>query len=186
MGFRKLRRGSIKSASRAGAFFCSRFSCRSAASILSAFLLFLGGLMPSWHQASAVAAASSDFSQLQLLPGVHLDELEASICHHGDGKSSIPDHDQSRPCKNCPLCIAFHHLPPVPHRGFESAEYGPYGSTPFLLHSPDLKHVRKMVDQRRPRAPPLAGNTCAMKVMCAQGPAGVVCVSNAGPPSIRF
>jgi hypothetical protein len=182
MGLGKLQQRSIKRARRAG--FCRR-SCRSTVSILGAFLLFLGSLMPSWHQASAMASASSDFSQLQTLSGVQLEELEASICHQSDG-NPIPDHGQSQPCKNCPLCIAFHHLPPVPHCGFESAEYGPSGSTSFLLYCSDLKHVREMVDQRRPRAPPLAGNTCAMKVMRAHGPAGVVCVSNAGTPSIRF
>ncbi len=163
MGLGKLQQRSIKRARHAGAFFCGR-SCRSAVSILGAFLLFLGSLMPSWHQASATVTSSSDSSQLQLLPGIQLEELEASICHHGDGNTSgIPDHEQGQPCKNCPLCIAFHHLPPVPHCGFESAEYKPSGSTPFLLYCSDLTHVRDRVDQRRPRAPPLAGKTCAVK-----------------------
>jgi hypothetical protein len=162
MSLGKLQQGSIERARHAGAFFYGR-SCRSAVSILAAFLLFLGSLMPSWHQASAAAAASGEFSQLQLLPGVQLEELEASICHHGDGNTSgIPDHDQSQPCKNCPLCIAFHYLPPVPHRAFDCAAYGPSGSTTFPLCRPALTHVREIADQRRPRAPPLR-KTLALK-----------------------
>ena len=161
MGLGKLQQGSIKRARHAGAFFCRR-SCRSTVSILGAFLLFLGSLMPSWHQASATAPASSDFSQLQTLPGVQLEELEASICHHSDGKHLIPDHGQSQPCKNCPLCIAFHHLLPVPHCAFDCAAYGPSGSTTFLLCRPAPTHVREIADQRRPREPPLR-RTLALK-----------------------
>ena len=156
MGLGKLRQGSIKRVRRAGGFFCRRSNCRSAISILAAILLFLASLMPSWHQVSAAAAASSEFSELLLLPGVDLDELEASICHHGDGNTSgIPDHDQSQPCKNCLLCIAFHHLAPVPHRAFDCAAYEPSGSTTVPLCRPAPTHVHEINDQRRPRSPPI-------------------------------
>ena len=163
MGVGKLQKGSIKRAQRARAFGCGQ-TCRPAVSILGAFLLFLGSLMPSWHQASATVPASSDVSQLQLLLGVPLEELEASICHHSDGNTSgLPAQNQSQPCKKCPLCMAFHHLPTVPHGGVESAEYGPSGPTPFLPYCSDLTHIREMMGQRRPRAPPLAERTCAVK-----------------------
>ncbi len=124
--------------------------------LLAALFLFstLAALRPAhaWPRADAAG-----FSEVQAALGSTTEELLSSICHHGDEDTSgIPGHNHSQPCKTCPFCTAFHHLPPVPDRGFECAAHEPSGSTTFFLYCHDLPHVRQMVDQRRPRAPPLA------------------------------
>ena len=146
--------GTRRACRTSGFFFLRLMSCRFAVYAL-AILVLLGSLTSSWHQSDAEAAASSDFLELQLLSGVQANELDASICHHGDGNTpGIPLDDQTLPRKKCPLCLAFHHLPPVPHRIFSCPAYRPFGEATLLPDHRELVSAREWPDQTRPRAPP--------------------------------
>ena len=100
--------------------------------------------------------ANAEFSETLAALGEGSEAALLSICYHGgDEASGQPHQNQTLPCKNCPFCIAFHHLPPVPHRGFDCAVYASPGSTTFVLNCFEPARVREMADQSRPRAPPL-------------------------------
>ena len=125
-------------------------------SIFAAFLLLIGSLTASLHQASFAAPLPSDLSQLELPPGVQLEELEASLCRHSDGSlPDIPGRDENQPCKSCPLCAAFHHPPPLPIGSDNILARGWAADTPVLADRENLTDFTEIPDDRRPRAPPL-------------------------------
>lgn len=151
---KRWQRGRKRSYRAACFFFPRRMSFRLAV-YASAILVLLGSLTSSWHQSQAGAPASIDLLELQLLSGLQANELEASICHHGDGNApGIPYDDQRQPRKKCPLCLAFHHLPPVPHRIFSCPAYRPFGAATLFPDKRELAPARQRPDQTRPRAPP--------------------------------
>lgn len=147
--------GGRKRAYRAAGFYSARLISRRLAVHALAILVLLGSLTSSWHQSNAEVAASSDLLELQLLSGLQANELEASICHHGDGNApGTPLDDQTLPRKKCPLCLAFHHLPPIPNRIFSCPAYRPFGEATLLPDQRELAPGRDWPDQTRPRAPP--------------------------------
>jgi len=154
MGVRGRRKRGVKRALRATDAFRPRLNWQTVR-LLVAFLLFTVSLMPSWHYASAKTAVSGDLSQVQLPPGVQLEDLEASICRQGDGNTSgIPYHDETLACGKCLLCHALHHLPLVPERGFDCAVFRRSAAEAFLSYRLALTAARDMPGQKRPRAPP--------------------------------
>ena len=147
--------GCTRRACRTSGFFSARLMSRRFAVFALAILVLLGSLTSSWHQSLAGAAASSALLELQLLYGLQASELEASICHYGEGNApGIPRDDQRQPRKQCPLCLAFHHLPPVPHRIFSRPAYRLFGEAILLPDRRELAPAREWPDQTRPRAPP--------------------------------
>ena len=157
MSREKRRQGGRRRACRAAGFCSPQLMSRRLAVYALAILVLLGSLTSSLHQSQAGAVAPSDLSGLQLLFGLQANELEASICHHGDENApGIPYDDQGPPRKKCPLCLAFHHLPPVPHRIFSCPAYRLFGEATLLPDRRVLAPSREWPDQTRPRAPPLA------------------------------
>ncbi len=153
---KRWQRGTRRACGTSGFFSPGLMSRRLAVCALAILVLF-GSLASSWHQSHTGAAASSDLSELQLLSGLQASELEASICHHGDENApGIPYDDQGAPRKKCPLCLAFHHLPPVPHRIFSRPAYRLFGEATLLPDRRVLAPSREWPDQTRPRAPPSA------------------------------
>jgi len=147
--------GGTRRACRTSGFFSPGLMSRRLAVCALAILVLFGSLASSWHQSHAGAAASSDVSELQPLSGLQAKEAAASICHHGDGNApDIPHDDQGAPCKKCPLCLAFHHLPPVPHRIFSCPAYRLFGEATLLPDRRESAPAREWPDQTRPRAPP--------------------------------
>ena len=99
-------------------------------------------------------AASAEFAEIQNALGAAPEEFLSSFCFHGDGSTSgIPDRDQTQPCKACPFCCGFHHLPLLPQR---SLGYPAHRVSAALFPSRvHLTAAREKPAESRPRAQPL-------------------------------
>lgn len=102
-------------------------------------------------------ADSAEFAEIQAALGATADEALLSFCLHGDQNTSgsIPDHDQTQPCKTCPFCCGFHHLPLLPQRSLDCSAHGQSAVAAIYPHSRKLPSARETPGQKRPRAPPL-------------------------------
>ena len=102
-------------------------------------------------------ADSAEFAKIQAALGEPPEGVLLSFCLHGDGNTSgTPDHDQTQPCKTCPFCCGFHHLPLFPQRSLDCPAHG---HSPVIAPFPSRPHLtaaRETPGQSRPRAPPLA------------------------------
>jgi hypothetical protein len=99
-------------------------------------------------------ADSFQIAEIQAALGASSEEFLSSFCLHGDGNTSgIPDRDQTQPCKACPFCCGFHHLPLLPQR---SLGYPAHRVSAALFPSRvHLTAAREKPAESRPRAPPL-------------------------------
>ncbi len=121
----------------------------------TAFLL--GAVFTSWHQARASEAAF-EFAQLELLLGGTPEDLQSSICRHGDeDPTDRAGNDKIDLCKHCPLCVSLQNLSAVnPPRNLAYLTSRLFSFATFLPHRSRLIAPREAANEARPRAPPLA------------------------------